>query len=64
LGELGTFERRWIGNFAGIFEKAVQRRGVRVSPLKIGSRDGVLCFGGILENHADLRRDCFWGNLN
>jgi hypothetical protein len=41
-----------------------QRRGADVSVPKIGSRDGVLCFGGILEFHADLRRECNWGNLN
>jgi hypothetical protein len=41
-----------------------QRRGVNVSTPKIGSRDGVFVFGGILEFHADLRRECFGGNLN
>jgi hypothetical protein len=30
---------------------------------KIGSRDGVLSFGGIWRIYADLRRESFWGNL-
>jgi hypothetical protein len=41
-----------------------QRRGARVNIPEIGSRDGVLCFGGILGNHAVLRRDSVWGNFN
>jgi hypothetical protein len=45
------------------FWNVVQRRGARVNPLKIGSRDGELRFGGILRNHAVLRRESFWGNL-
>jgi hypothetical protein len=48
----------------GIFESRVQRRGGRVSTLKIGSRDGFFCFGGILGFYADLRRDFIWGNFN
>jgi hypothetical protein len=40
----------------------IQRRGGHVNPPEIGSRDGVLCFGGILRFHADLRRECFGGN--
>jgi hypothetical protein len=40
-------------DFGGI----IQRRGGRVSTLEIGSRGGVLCFGGILGGHADLRRE-------
>jgi hypothetical protein len=47
----------------GIFG-AGQRRGADVSVPKIGSRDGVLCFGGILRTHADLRREIVWGNFN
>jgi hypothetical protein len=42
----------------------LQRRGTHVSPLKIGSRDGQKCFGGILAFYAELRRDLDWGNLN
>jgi hypothetical protein len=34
-----------------------------VSPPKIGSRVGEICFGGILDFYADLRRKTFWGNL-
>jgi hypothetical protein len=35
----------------------LQRRGVRVSILKIGSRGDNLCFWGNLRFHADLRRE-------
>jgi hypothetical protein len=35
-----------------------------VNTPKIGSRDGVLCFGGILRFCADFRRESFWRNLN
>jgi hypothetical protein len=45
------------------FGNAVQRRGARVSSLKIGSRDGEIRFGGILRNHAVLRRESFRRNL-
>jgi hypothetical protein len=48
----------------GIFESQVQRRGGRVNTLKIGSRAGQKCFGGILGFYAELRRDWEWGNLN
>jgi hypothetical protein len=34
-----------------------------VNTPKIGSRDGGICFGGILGFHAELRRECFWRNL-
>jgi hypothetical protein len=40
-----------------------QRRGAHVSVPKIGSRAGLLCFGGIWRFHAELRRDFFWRNL-
>jgi hypothetical protein len=54
-----------LNQFLGFgFLKGVQRRGVHVSPPKIGSRDGQMCFGGILRIHADLRRELDWGNLN
>jgi hypothetical protein len=43
---------------------AGQRRGTHVSTLKIGSRDGEICFGGILWFYADLRREFKRGNLN
>jgi hypothetical protein len=35
-----------------------------VNTPEIGSRDGVLCFGGILRFCADFRRESFWGNLS
>jgi hypothetical protein len=46
------------------FLEAGQRRGAHVNTLKIGSRDGVLCIGGILGFYADLRREFIWGNLD
>jgi hypothetical protein len=48
----------------GFFGEEFQRRGVDVSTPKIGSRGGGFCLGGILGNHADLRRDLDWGNLD
>jgi hypothetical protein len=45
------------------FWEAVQRRGGGVNIPEIGSRDGVLCLGGIFGNHADLRRELYWGNF-
>jgi hypothetical protein len=44
--------------------RAGQRRGTHVSVPKIGSRVGVLCFGGNLGIYAELRRELYWGNLN
>jgi hypothetical protein len=41
----------------------VQRRGVHVNTLKIGSRGDAFCFGGILGFYADLRRESFRGNF-
>jgi hypothetical protein len=41
-----------------------QRRGVHVRTLEKGSRGAVFCFGGIWEFHAELRRECDWGNLD
>jgi hypothetical protein len=41
-----------------------QRRGVHVSTPEIGSRGELFCFGGILDSHADLRREIVWGNLD
>jgi hypothetical protein len=46
----------------GIFGEEFQRRGAHVSTPEIGSRGALLCFGGILGNHADLRRELFWRN--
>jgi hypothetical protein len=43
---------------------AGQRRGAHVSVPEIGSRGVLLCFGGILGFHADLRREFLWGNFN
>jgi hypothetical protein len=34
-----------------------------VRTLKIGSRDDVLCFGGILGSYAELRREFKWRNF-
>jgi hypothetical protein len=48
----------------GIFERRVQRRGTHVNTLKIGSRDGGICFGGILAFYAELRREYNWRNLD
>jgi hypothetical protein len=48
----------------GFFREEFQRRGTHVSTPKIGSRGALLCFGGILGNHADLRRDFNWRNLD
>jgi hypothetical protein len=48
----------------GILGRGVQRRGADVSTLKIGSRDGQTCFGGIQRFYAELRRECCWRNLN
>jgi hypothetical protein len=45
------------------FWDRVQRRGADVNTPKNGSRDGQMCFGGISEIHADLRRELFRGNL-
>jgi hypothetical protein len=39
------------------FGGRVQRRGVHVNTPKKGSRDGEICFGGILVFHAVLRRE-------
>jgi hypothetical protein len=53
-----------VGNFFGnwAFLGRVQRRGTDVSVPKIGSRDGVYCFGGILRFCAELRREFNLGN--
>jgi hypothetical protein len=48
----------------GFFEEEFQRRGAHVSTPKNGSRGALLCFGGILGNHADLRRESEWRNLD
>jgi hypothetical protein len=62
-GNLGLVCRGWTGILGIDFGKAVQRRGAHVFPPEIGSRDGEICFGGILGNHAELRRKSFWGNF-
>jgi hypothetical protein len=46
-----------------VFWGKVRRRGVHVSTLKIGSRVGLKCIGGILGFYADLRRELGWGNF-
>jgi hypothetical protein len=46
-----------------ILGRPVQRRGVHVNVPEIGSRDGGLSFGGILDIYAELRRDFNWRNL-
>jgi hypothetical protein len=51
------FERlEFLGEF--------QRRGARVSVPEIGSRAGLLVFGGILGSYADLRRELVGRNFN
>jgi hypothetical protein len=57
LGELKDFDRGWNEFLVGIFGRAVQRRGVHVNTLEIGSRDGEISFGGILGFYAELRRE-------
>jgi hypothetical protein len=53
---MGQLDGTWK-DFEGLgFFEAGQRRGADVSVLKIGSRDELLCFGGIWGSHADLRR--------
>jgi hypothetical protein len=44
------------------FGGRVQRRGVHVNILEIGSRGDAFCIGGIFGFHADLRRELDWGN--
>jgi hypothetical protein len=41
----------------------LQRRGVHVSTLEIGSRGDKKCFGGIYGFYADLRREVDWRDL-
>jgi hypothetical protein len=54
--------RKFFGNWN--FLRVGQRRGAHVSVPKIGSRVGLLCFGGISEFYAELRREFCWGNLD
>jgi hypothetical protein len=61
LGHLdGTWEVFGELGFFGVG----QRRGVHVGTPEIGSRGGVLCFGGIQRFYAELRREFLWGNFN
>jgi hypothetical protein len=60
--KMGQLNKIWKFLRFGIFEIRVQRRGARVNILKIGSRDGQKCFGGILGFYAELRRELIWGN--
>jgi hypothetical protein len=61
MGWFAGVERKfWVGIFWGV----VQRRGGRVKTPEIGSRDGVLCFGGIMGFYAELRREFKWGNFD
>jgi hypothetical protein len=60
-----------IGGLAGfelilgdlVFWRKIQRRGVHVSPPKIGSRGDAFVFGGILRFYAVSRRELIWGKL-
>jgi hypothetical protein len=61
---MGQLEGIWNVLRNWIFWRNRQRRGVHVRTLKIGSRGAVFCFGGIWEFHAELRRECVWGNLD
>jgi hypothetical protein len=63
-GGINGFWPGMVGVFGWDFWKAIQRRGVHVSPPKIGSRVGDLCFGGIYGFCAELRREFKGGNLN
>jgi hypothetical protein len=61
--ELGQLNGIWeLFGKLGFFG-AGQRRGAHVSIPKIGSRGELLCFGGILGFHADLRRELIWRNF-
>jgi hypothetical protein len=60
---LGQLNEIWKYLRFGIFGIRVQRRGAHVNIPKIGSRDGEICFGGILGFYAELRREYYWGNL-
>jgi hypothetical protein len=60
---MGQLNGVWEDLRFGIFGIRVQRRGAHVNILKIGSRDGEICFGGILGFYAELRREYYWGNL-
>jgi hypothetical protein len=60
----GRLDGNWIGFLFGIFWGNFWRRGTHVNTPKIGSRGEGKCLGEFLEFHADLRRKCFWGNLN
>jgi hypothetical protein len=54
MGWFAGIERKfWVGIFLGV----VQRRGGRVNTPEIGSRDGEICFGGIMGFYAELRRE-------
>jgi hypothetical protein len=57
IGGINGFWPGMVRVFGWDFWKAIQRRGVHVSTPKIGSRDGELCFGGIYEFCAELRRE-------
>jgi hypothetical protein len=60
---LGELKGSWIGVLRIRFLGRVQRRGTHVNTPKIGSRDGVFCFGGILGFCAELRREFKRGNF-
>jgi hypothetical protein len=61
---LGQTEGTWKLFGKLVFWGNRQRRGTHVSVPKIGSRDGVLCFGGIQRFYAELRRELGWGNFD
>jgi hypothetical protein len=64
MGEFRGFVRGFNWIFGWDFWNVVQRRGVHVNIPEIGSRDGGICFGGILWFYAVLRRECFGRNLD
>jgi hypothetical protein len=64
MGEFRGFVRGFNWIFGWDFRNEVQRRGVHVNIPEIGSRDGGICFGGILWFYAVLRRECFGRNLD
>jgi hypothetical protein len=61
---LGQTEGTWKLFGKLVFWGNRQRRGTDVSVPKIGSRDGLLCFGGIQRFYAELRRELRWGNFD
>jgi hypothetical protein len=43
----GQLNESWKDLRLSFWRRKIQRRGAHVKPLEIGSRAGLLCFGGI-----------------